>query len=659
MAVDTETTGLNFWKGDRPFAISICSQLGKTRYYEFPVNPQSRGVAYQADMKKYEEVKKLLTIKDMTYVFHNASFDLKMLAGIGIFVSGRIEDTSIAAHVYNSLEPSYALKKLCIKYCDMDDDDQKALQQMVVRARREGKKLGYNLGEAVEQDYWLPSAIWGSDSEEAEFCKNYAGLDAERTAQLWMGYNDQFEKDRELKQSYEFEMRELFPVLENIESVGIRIDLEENERQIRQCQKNAASAMRLLRQLSENPDFNPNSPKQVSKLLFEDQGLTPTEFTGTGHAKTGKDVLDKYSNHDVVKQLLRFRSNDKGITSFFGVYKEKAVDDPAASAFAGDLVKCIHPNFRQGGKKTGRLSVTDPNLQGVASSESSRAGSQVVSARRPFCPRPGCVLLLADYSQLESRIFGSLSNTEVLLEAFARGKDLHTETANRAWGGKGNPRAVEMAQKILKNQYPTQKWTFGAAEKWLAQSPFHYNIVIAEASLGKKTVRSNGKTMFFARMFGAGPYRVAEEMGISVDEARDYLNDFDNAVPGLSDYVQEMSEVGQQGYITTAYGRRLNVEPDYLYRGASYAVQGTAADLIKRVMVTLSKWLRKLHPSWRILLQIHDELIFEGPEKEMCNNLLKGIKKIMEDHDGKIVSGVPVKLEVARETWAKSEEIEV
>lgn len=175
VAVDTETTGLSPWTGDRPFVVSWCWNDGDTGYVRWKVDPFTRKVS--VDPKDVKFLKTFLSNEFIPKVFHNAMFDLRMLEAIGIKVKGRVEDTMFALRVLENDLMTYALKPVCERLFDISDDDQVALKEEVRKARRSGKRKGYKLADAVEADYWLV--------EDPKFVVNYATLDVIRTARLW------------------------------------------------------------------------------------------------------------------------------------------------------------------------------------------------------------------------------------------------------------------------------------------------------------------------------------------------------------------------------------------------------------------------------------------------------------------------------------------
>jgi DNA polymerase-1 len=639
VALDTETTGLNIYHGDKPFAIALRDEDSRRGYFEFEVDPFSREVL--VGNRERRRLRDWLRDDSITRVFHNAAFDLAMLKiGLDITVHGRVEDTWLAAHVCYSAEDGYSLKELAKRYLRIGTDDEQELKDAVKRCRKTAKSKGWAIGPRVETDYWLPRHLDPAN----RLCRRYALKDVKRTMLLWQMYDHvPFAEDPSLREAYEVELR-LSTLLMRIERRGIALDPAINEEELRKADRLLARCERSLKKMAGNPEFNPRSSVQVGKQLFDVRGLEPKHRTPTGKPKVSQDVLLEYRDDAFARDLLAYRSAAKAKSAYFEAFRRSAVPDPLV-----DDGFVIHPHYRQAGIRTGRLSCSNPNLQGIADDQSSRSDTPI-SARRPFGPRPGYRWYVCDYSQLEARIFAAVAGIDVVIAAFNEGRDLHTETANRAWGGRDNPRAIQAAMSALGTANAAK------ARKWLAK--FNFDIVAAEESRGKKNSRSRGKTIFFARMFGAGPNSIKDNLRVPVEEAREFIVDFDKAVPGLTKFVRKMSTIGQnQGHVETLYGRKLHLDPDFTYRAASYLVQGTAADLIKRRMLVCNMYFRRNKIDGHIVLQIHDELIFEIRKEQATKKVIRDLKRKMEDHEGVVPIDLPVQVQRVKRCWSEKESI--
>ncbi len=316
--------------------------------------------------------------------------------------------------------------------------------------------------------------------------------------------------------------------------------------------------------------FNLHSPRQLGEVLFEVLGLPHGRRTQTG-GSTDADVLERLAaEHEVPRAVLEFRTLTKLRSTYTEVLPRLA---------RGPGVR-IHTCFNQAVASTGRLSSSDPNLQNIP--VRSEVGRRI---RAAFVPASAAERLVsADYSQIELRIMAHLSQDRALLQAFRDGGDVHTLTAARIAGCA--PAAVSPAQ------------------------------------------RAAAKTVNFGVIYGMGARGLAQQLGIPVEEARRFIDEYFASYPGVRHYTQQMvAEARGRGYVTTLLGRRL-VLPDLNsphpgQRAAAERVavnapiQGSAADLIKTAMVRLHRALLQQRLQSRMLLQVHDELLFESPAAEV------------------------------------------
>lgn len=193
VAFDTETTGLNPWKGDRAFCIGFCNEKGNKGYFRFPVDGKTRQVVYDS---RLEVLKRWFEDPTIAKIGHNVKFDIRMLDMIGIKVRGKIHETMFMMHVLNNVEPSYQLKPLTKKYLDYPDDDLNELHKATVTARRQAKKLGWKVHEDVEADYWMaPDPT----------CRKYNVRDAERTMMFYLFLNPRLDEEK-VRKVYDQEM---------------------------------------------------------------------------------------------------------------------------------------------------------------------------------------------------------------------------------------------------------------------------------------------------------------------------------------------------------------------------------------------------------------------------------------------------------------------
>ncbi|HLK86104.1 MAG TPA: DNA polymerase I [Candidatus Binataceae bacterium] len=352
--------------------------------------------------------------------------------------------------------------------------------------------------------------------------------------------------------------------------------------------------------------FNLNSPIQLRQVLFDDLKLSTKGLKKTKSGfSTDADALDKLAKvHPLPRQLLEFRAIAKIKSTYSDALPQ--LIDPATGR--------IHTSFHQALTATGRLSSTEPNLQNIPTR--SEEGRRI---RRAFVAPAGCMMLSADYSQIELRVLAHLSGESTLVDAFRRGEDIHSRTAAEVLG--------------------------------LKQTE-----VDAEA-------RRLAKVINFGIIYGMGPQRLSEELGISIKEAGDYIKRYFERLPGVHKYLREsLAEARERGWVATMYGRRRYLPELNSPQGGARnqaeriatntPLQGTAADLIKLAMIRLDGVIKKQKLGARILLQVHDELLLEVPEAEL-EVVTRAAKQEME---GVAELKVPLRVELKRgPNWAEME----
>ncbi len=315
-------------------------------------------------------------------------------------------------------------------------------------------------------------------------------------------------------------------------------------------------------------EINLNSPKQLGELLFETLALPGGKKTKTGWT-TDIDVLESLrGSHPVIPLVIEYRQ----LAKLRGTYAD------GLPRFISLTDGRIHSNFQQLVTATGRLSSTDPNLQNIPVRKS--LGAEL---RRMFVASPGCVLVDADYSQIELRLLAHIAHDEALLAAFARGEDIHRATAAAVAGIP--PEEVTPAQ------------------------------------------RSAAKAVNFGIVYGISDYALAGQLGISRAAAKDYIARYFERYPGVRAYMENIRrEAKEKGYVTTLFGRRRELpqlkSPNHNIRAfgervaLNTPIQGTAADIIKRAMLNVERRLRDENRAAKLILQVHDELIVEAPKEE-------------------------------------------
>ena len=374
---------------------------------------------------------------------------------------------------------------------------------------------------------------------------------------------------------YEIELP-LARVLFDMEQLGFQVDPEAlhafGEQLDGEIEKSTASIYEMA-----GEQFNIHSPKQLGKVLFENLGLPVVKKSKTGYS-TNADVLEKLRPyHPIIDQITYYRSLTKLKSTYVdGLLK---VVDPAT--------KRIHSTFNQTVTATGRISSTEPNLQNIPVRDD--LGKEL---RRMFVPREGCVLLDADYSQIELRVLAHIADDQTMIDAFRSGADIHTITACQVFG----------------------------------VSPDEVTPLL----------RRRAKAVNFGIVYGIGEFSLAQDIGTTVKEAKLYIQSYFHKYPAIKEYCDRVKDQGKRdGYVTTLYGRRrylpelaasnFNIRSFGERVAMNTPIQGTAADIIKIAMVRVHDRLLREKLETRLILQVHDELILEAPvaEQERAAQLLQ------------------------------------
>ena len=406
----------------------------------------------------------------------------------------------------------------------------------------------------------------------------------------------------ELKQAgmeslyYDIELP-LCRVLYAMENRGIAIDGNQLERFATMLTQRIADCESLIYSYSGGP-FNINSTKQLGELLFEKMGLPPIKKTKTGYS-TNAEVLDKLRDkHPIIPAIMDYRMLSK-LNSTYAEGLLKVIWDDGR----------IHTTFQNLVTATGRLSSTEPNLQNIP--VRTDLGAEI---RKMFVPEPGCVLVDADYSQIELRVLAHIAQDENMLEAFRSGMDIHTATASQVFG--------------------------------------------VDADSVTPLQRRHAKAVNFGIVYGISEFSLADDIGVSRYEAREYIDNYLTKYRGVKAYMKQVvSDANRLGYTQTIYGRRRQIpelkSANYNVRQSAERIalntpiQGTAADLIKLAMIRIENALAQSYPAAKLLLQVHDELIVECPE-EIASEVAALLSHEMEQ-----VAKLDVPLQ-AEAKWGKS-----
>lgn len=398
---------------------------------------------------------------------------------------------------------------------------------------------------------------------DIEMAAPYAAEDADITLQLHQTLTKRLSEIESLHRVYEEIEQPLVPVLLQIEETGVLIDRQMLTRQSSELAKKMRGLEIEAHELAGGP-FNLGSPKQLQQILFEKLELPVIRKTPKGQPSTAEDVLVELADeYDLPRVIIEYRS----VSKLKSTYTDKLPLQIAASTGR------VHTSYHQAIAATGRLSSTDPNLQNIPIRTAE--GRRI---RQAFIAPDGYLLLAADYSQIELRIMAHLSADEGLLKAFAADQDVHQATA------------AEVFEMSLDDVTADQ--------------------------------RRSAKAINFGLMYGMSAFGLAKQLGISRGQAQEYVDLYFDRYPGVKAFMDNIRETARaQGYVETVFGRRLylpeinakNVNRrQYAERTAINApMQGTAADIIKRAMIVVQSWLDREKADGRMIMQVHDELVFE------------------------------------------------
>jgi DNA polymerase I len=542
-AFDTETTSLSYLDA-RIVGVSFAVQPGEAAY--LPLKHDYPGAPEQLDFDEVmKQLKPLLEDPDKHKVGQNLKYDRHVLLNHGIDLKGIAHDTMLESYVLDSTATRHDMDSLAKKYLDRDTIHFEAI------AGKGKKQLSFNqIG-----------------IEEAA---DYAAEDADITLQLHLALWPRLQKIPSLVKVYTDLELPLLPVLNTLERNGVNIDIwmlqqqsDDMARQIEALEKEA--------HILAGQEFNLGSTKQLQEILYEKQNLPVKKKTPKGAPSTAEEVLQELADegYELPQVIMQYR----GLSKLKSTYTDKLPQ------MVNKTTGRVHTSYHQAVTATGRLSSSDPNLQNIPiRSENGRR------IREAFVASEGYVLLAADYSQIELRIMAHLSGDESLLNAFAKGEDIHRHTASEIFG-------------IALNEVTSEQ-------------------------------RRSAKAINFGLIYGMSAHGLSKQLGIDRNQAADYMNTYFDRYPGVRQYMDSTREQArQQGYVETIFGRRLylpeinaknGMRRQYAERTAINApMQGSAADIIKRAMIDIHTWLNQADTGIRMIMQVHDELVFEVPEDQL------------------------------------------
>ncbi len=408
----------------------------------------------------------------------------------------------------------------------------------------------------------------------------YAAEDADITLRLHQTLSEKLKEHGALEKLYQEIEIPLVPVLSSIERNGVLLDVA----MLAQQSLELASLISALEQQAHDSAgqiFNLGSPKQIQEILYEQQNLPILKKTPKGQPSTAESVLQELAiDYPLPKLILEYRS----LSKLKSTYTDKLPQQVSSKTGR------VHTSYHQAVAATGRLSSSDPNLQNIPIR--SAEGRKI---RQAFIAPENYKLIAADYSQIELRIMAHLSADEGLLSAFSKGIDIHSATAAEVF-------EVEIDQVTT-------------------------------------DLRRSAKAINFGLIYGMSAFGLAQQLGLSRSQAKSYIDLYFSRYPGVKKYMDTIRELAkQQGYVETLFGRRLYL-PEIHSRNAArrqYAertainapMQGTAADIIKIAMINTDKWLKESQSDNKMIMQVHDELVFEAAEDQI-DSFSDSIRQIM------------------------------
>ncbi len=552
--------------------ISLCRE--EVHAFYIPVSHTYPEVPLQINKKDTLGIlSKILEDEKIAKIGHNLKYDILVLKQEGITVKGHLFDTMIASYLINPNKPNHSLEEVALEY------------------------LSYRKKTFMEVLKKKSSFAEVPLEEAAPYACDDASLSLELKEIL---FNKLREND--LENLYLNIEMPLIHVLADMELTGVKIDTEKLSKISQELERELEGIKRRIYFLA-GEEFNINSPKQLSKVLFHSLGFQPGKKTKTGFS-TEIGILDELAEiHELPREVINYRSLNKLKTTYIDVLPK--LINPETGR--------IHTSFNQTATATGRLSSSDPNLQNIPI-----RGDWGKRIREAFMAEGDNILLSADYSQVELRILAHLSDDDRLIEAFRNNLDIHAITASEIFG------------------IPIDKVT--------------------------PDIRRVAKTVNFGVIYGISPFGLSETLNIPRDDAKKYIEQYFNKHQSVKGYIEKtIDEARNKGYVVTLFGRRraiaefksknLNIRQQGERFAINSPIQGTAADIIKIAMIHIWKKLNDKGLKTKMILQVHDELLFELPMQEI-EAVMAIVKKEME---GVMTLSVPLSVDIHYgSNWAEA-----
>jgi DNA polymerase I len=571
--------GLSFSKGPRHARyVPITMPDGGTDLFGASAGAERVGLDRAAALAI---LKPLLEDDAVRKVGHDLKFDAIVLARHGITLRGLETDVMIASYLLDATRSSHPLEDLAIEHAGY-------------KALREEDVCGRGVKAVSFAEVPIERAL------------DYAGERSDLALQLAATLRALLQQES-LQRVYDELEHPLIPVLVAIERAGVRIDGAALSAQAGRVDQEMSRLAARVYELS-GEEFNINSPKKLSEILFDRLGMrteTIRRTTKTKAQSTAFEVLEELAlTHELPKLILEWR----------GLQKLKGTYIDALPALVNPETGRVHTCFNQAVAATGRLSSSDPNLQNIPIR--TEIGREI---RRAFIAERGHVLISADYSQIELRVLAHLAGEQTLVDAFQKGEDIHDRTALKVFGGKSGLSAHEL--------------------------------------------RRRAKIINYALLYGKQAFTLAKDIGVSRQEAQEFIDAYFAGFPAVRGFLDGLlAEARDTGVVKTMFGRRRLV-PDLNSRNGqirgraereatNLPIQGTAADILKRAMIDVHASLGSVAGGRaRMILTVHDELLFETPT-EAADETAAAVRELMEHA---VPLNVPLEVDIGiGENWKEA-----
>jgi DNA polymerase-1 len=578
VAFDTETTSLNAMRAQL-VGFSLSTVPGKACYV--PVG-------------HIEAVSDELDLGGDQGGDDDALRQIDMVVGLRV-LKDLIEDPAILKVAHNAKYDLLVLRRAMEKHLPDEDPlapvalDDSMLMSYVLDAGRNKHGLDDLSFRHLEHENIKYEAVVGKGKKQISFAEvgleaalDYAAEDADMTGRLHANFKRRLVGER-MATVYETIERPLVPVIVEMERAGIRADAETLKDLSKDFAKRMAELEIRAHELA-GEEFNVGSPKQLGEILFDKLGLEGGKKGKTGAYTTSADVLEGLAaaGHDLPQTVLDWRQVQKLKSTYADALVEQINPDTGR----------VHTSYGMAIAQTGRLSSNDPNLQNIP--VRTEEGRKI---RAAFMAEAGNKLVSLDYSQIELRVVAHVAGEEALIEAFRDGQDIHAMTASQV-----------------------------------------FNVPIEGMD---PMMRRNAKAINFGIIYGISAFGLANNLGIGREEARDYIAAYFDRYPAIKRYMDDTREEAREaGYVDTIFGRRIHLtgikDKNQAVRGfaerqaINAPIQGAAADIIKRAMIRVPDALARHGFESRMLLQVHDELLFEAPDGEV-DDLIAAMREVMEN----------------------------